>query len=99
MRQQLNWATAKTGAKYYVVSLESDIQAYHGRLLKARELYATARAAALRDDIKETAAEIDAFGALREAELGNAAKARRGLSSQRLPSVMRIHGRPDAGLT
>jgi hypothetical protein len=54
MRQQLNWATDKTGAKYYVVSLESDIQAYHGRLLKARELYATARAAALRDDIKET---------------------------------------------
>jgi DNA-binding winged helix-turn-helix (wHTH) protein/tetratricopeptide (TPR) repeat protein len=78
MRQQLNWAIAKTGAEYDVVSLESDTQAYHGRLVKARELYATATAAALRDDVKETAAEIEAFGALREAEVGNLAKARQG---------------------
>jgi predicted Zn-dependent protease len=81
MRQQLNWAIAKTGAEYNVISLESDTQAYHGRLVKARELNATARAAALRDDVKETSALIEAFGALREAEVGNSAKARQGAQS------------------
>jgi len=81
MRQQLNWAIGKTGAEYDVVSLESDTQAYHGRLVKARELDATARTAALRDDVKETAAEIEAGGALREAEVGNSAKARQGVQA------------------
>jgi eukaryotic-like serine/threonine-protein kinase len=81
MRQQLNWALGKTGAEYEVISLESDTQAYHGRLAKARELYAVARAAALRDDLKETAAEIEAAGALREAEVGNSAKARQGVQA------------------
>jgi DNA-binding winged helix-turn-helix (wHTH) protein/tetratricopeptide (TPR) repeat protein len=81
MRQQLNWAIGKTGAEYDIVSLESDTQAYHGRLVKARELNATARAAALREDVKETAAEIEAFGALREAEIGNSAKARQGVQA------------------
>jgi eukaryotic-like serine/threonine-protein kinase len=81
MRQQLNWAIGKTGAVYDVFSLESDTQAYHGRLVKARELDATARAAALRDDVKETAAEIEAAGALREAELGNSAKTRQGVQA------------------
>jgi hypothetical protein len=81
MREQLNWAIGKTGAEYDVISEESDTQAYHGRLLKARELYATARAAALRADVKETAAELDAFGALREAELGNAANAHQGVEA------------------
>jgi eukaryotic-like serine/threonine-protein kinase len=81
MRQQLNWAIGKTGAEYDIVSLESDTQAYHGRLVKARELYATARAAALRENVKETAALIEAAGALREAEVGNSAKARQGVQA------------------
>ncbi len=81
MRQQLNWAIGKRGVEYDVFSLESDTQAYHGRLVKARELYATARAAALRDNVKETAALIEAAGALREAEVGNSAKARQGVQA------------------
>jgi DNA-binding winged helix-turn-helix (wHTH) protein/predicted Zn-dependent protease len=81
MTQQLNWAIGKTGVEYEVFSLESDTQAYHGRLVKARELYATAKAAALRDEVKETAAEIEAGGALREAEIGNSAKARHGVQA------------------
>jgi tetratricopeptide (TPR) repeat protein len=61
--------------------LESDMEAYFGRLGKARELSQRAADTALREGEKETAAEITADVALREALYGNSAAARRDASA------------------
>jgi len=76
MQQEITWAMGKPGAEDILLSAESDSQAYHGRLQKARELSQRAEESARRNDSKETAAFWQGNGALREAEFGYASEAR-----------------------
>jgi eukaryotic-like serine/threonine-protein kinase len=75
MQQQINWAMGKPGAEDILLSAESDTQAYHGRLQKARELSQQAENSARRNDSKETAAFWQGNEALREAEFGETTEA------------------------
>ena len=60
-----------------ILSSQADTAAYYGRLGKARELSSRAVQSALSAGSKETAANWEATAAIREAEFGNAAAARR----------------------
>ena len=60
-----------------VLSMQSDTEAYYGRLREAREFSKQAIASALRAERKEEAAGWAATAALREAEFGNLAEARK----------------------
>jgi len=77
MAEQLAWATGKAGSEDILLSVQSDTEAYFGRLAKARELSQRAVDSAKRADAKETAAIWEVNSALREAALGNAVQARR----------------------
>ena len=59
-----------------MLSIQSDTEAYFGRLARARDFSRRAVDAAVRADSKETAALWQANAALREAEFGNAAAAK-----------------------
>ncbi len=76
MQQQVAWAMGKPGAEDILLSAESDTQAYHGRLQKARELSQQAENSARHNDSKETAAFWQGNEALREAEFGEINEAR-----------------------
>ena len=77
MAAQVDWAVGKPGAEDLMWSAQSDTEAYLGRLGKARELSLRAVDSALHAGAKETAAVWRANEALREAEFGNAAEARK----------------------
>jgi len=76
MKQQADWAIGKPGAEDQMLSLESDTEAWSGRLGKARELSRQAVESARRSDEKEPAALWQANAAIREALFGNADAAR-----------------------
>ncbi len=76
MRGDLLSARGKRWLGDAIVSSASDTEAYHGSLTAARELSAEAIDAADRNGAKETAALWRVNEALREAEIGNAARAR-----------------------
>jgi serine/threonine protein kinase/tetratricopeptide (TPR) repeat protein len=76
MASQVAWATNRPGDEDLLLSLQSDTEAYFGRLRKARELSRRAFDSALRADSKDTAALWQASAALREAEFANVAQAR-----------------------
>jgi tetratricopeptide (TPR) repeat protein len=76
MRQQLDWAAGQSGEENWLLSAQSDTEAYFGRLAKAREFSQRAVESARRADAKETAALWQANAALREAEFGNLSFAR-----------------------
>jgi serine/threonine protein kinase/tetratricopeptide (TPR) repeat protein len=75
MRQQLAWFRDKP-EETWGLSLESDTEAYVGRLRKARELTSRAVDAAVRADSSEAGAISLDNSALREAAFGNAIEAR-----------------------
>lgn len=75
--RQLLWATGRAGAEDFLLSLESDTQAYSGKLADARELSRRAIESARAGGQNETAALWQANAALREAEFGNADSARK----------------------
>ena len=77
MQEQLNWAIGKPGAEAMMLSTQSDTEAYSGLLAKSREFSQRAVDAATRADSRESAAQWRANEALREAEFGNAAEARK----------------------
>ena len=77
MKQQADWAIEKAGAEDQMFSLESDTEAWSGRLGKARELSRQAVESARRNDEQEAAALWQANAALREALFGNAEAARK----------------------
>ena len=79
MEKELAWATGKPGVEDAFLSMQSDTEAYYGRLSRAREFSRRAVESATRADNKETAAFWQMDGALREAELGNAGAARQQL--------------------
>ncbi|MGP0099898.1 MAG: protein kinase domain-containing protein [Terriglobales bacterium] len=79
MEQQLAWIAGKP-EEATLLSMQSDTEAYYGRMGKAREFSRRAVDSAVRADSKETAAYWEVNAALREAELGNAALARQGVA-------------------
>jgi serine/threonine protein kinase/tetratricopeptide (TPR) repeat protein len=76
MKQQEDWSVGKPGAEDWMLSLESDTEAWSGKLGKARELSRQAVESARRSDEKEPAALWQANAAIREALFGNAEVAR-----------------------
>jgi eukaryotic-like serine/threonine-protein kinase len=77
MQRQVDWATGKSGAEDVLLSYHSDTEAFSGHLGKARELSRQAMGSARRSGETETQAEWEMNAALREAEFGNTAQARR----------------------
>jgi serine/threonine protein kinase/tetratricopeptide (TPR) repeat protein len=76
MKNQLDWSVGKKGAEEYFLLAQSDTYAYYGQFQKARDFSERAVQTAIRADTQETAADWRARAALREAEVGNSAKAR-----------------------
>jgi eukaryotic-like serine/threonine-protein kinase len=77
MRKQLTAAMGKPGFEDEMLSIQSDTEAYFGRLARAREFTEKARESALRAENKEGATLWQLFGALHEAEAGNLDRARK----------------------
>ncbi|MFZ0479863.1 MAG: protein kinase [Terriglobales bacterium] len=77
MAEQLEWASGKPGVEDVFLSLQSDTEAFHGHADKAREFSWRAVESAKQNDEKEIAAQWRLESALREAEFGNRAKARK----------------------
>ncbi len=80
MKEQVDWAEGKPGDEDLLLSLQSDTEAYYGRMSKAQEFTRRAVDSAVRSDSKEAAAEWQANAASREAELGNNASAKQGVT-------------------
>jgi len=77
LTQQQQWFAARPDLAPYGLSLESDTEAYAGRLTKARNLTRQSVDSAVRADSKENGAIWWESAALREAAFGNSAEARR----------------------
>ena len=77
MQEQSSWARGKPGAEDGQLSDESDTEAYYGRLRNARDLTRQAVESAKRNGSADTAALWQINEALREAEFGNTAFARK----------------------
>lgn len=71
MERQVAWAAGRPGDEDVLASMESDTDAYYGRVSQARDLTRRAIELAVRSGTKETAALWEVNAALREAELGN----------------------------
>jgi tetratricopeptide (TPR) repeat protein/predicted Ser/Thr protein kinase len=76
-QQQLAWAAERPQEGDWLLSAQSDTEAYFGRLSKAREFSQHAIDSAAHFDAKETAALWQVNAALREAEFGNTGPAQR----------------------
>ena len=76
MEQQLAWGAGRSREEDWLLSTQSDTEAYFGHLVRAREFSRRSVDSALRADAKETGALWQANAALREAELGNDSSAR-----------------------
>ena len=81
MAEQVSWAAGKSGDEDAQLSIQSDTEAYYGRMSKARDLSRRSVDSALRADSKEAAALWQVNAALREAEMGNIAFAQQGVTS------------------
>ncbi len=81
MEQQVAWGAGKPGDEDLLLSAQSDTEAYYGRMSKARDFSRRAMDSAARADSKETAALWQVNAALREAELGNPAAAKQGVTA------------------
>jgi len=77
MKEQVKWATGKSGAENTLLSAESDTRAYYGRLTEARSFTHRAVASAKQTNANDAAAGWEVNAALREAEFGNAVQAGR----------------------
>jgi serine/threonine protein kinase len=77
MELQVAWGAGKPGDEDVLLSMQSDTEAYFGRMTKARDYSRRAMDSAVRSDSKEKAALWQVNAALREAELGNGGGARR----------------------
>jgi tetratricopeptide (TPR) repeat protein len=81
MQQQVAWGAGKPGDEDALLSMQSNTEAYYGRLSQARDFSRRAVDSAVRADSKETAAFWQANAALREAEVGNTAFGRQGVAA------------------
>jgi eukaryotic-like serine/threonine-protein kinase len=76
MQQQFNWGMGKPVVEEFMLSVQSDTEAYFGRLNRAREFSRRAVESAKHNDAAEPAALLQAQAAMHEVELGNPAQAR-----------------------
>ena len=81
MERQVAWGTGKPGDEDPLLFLQSETEAYYGRLSKARGFSRRAVDSAVRADSKETAAFWEVNAARREAELGNTPYAKQGVTA------------------
>ena len=82
MQQQLSWAVDKPGNDDdWILSAQSDTEAYYGLLNQARDFSRRAVDSAIRSDAKETAALWQIDAAQHEAEVGNMMEARQGVTA------------------
>ena len=81
MKRQVDAVRNELGVEDILFSGESDTEAFHGRLEKAREFSTRAIKSALHAEEKETAALWQLNSALREAEFGNLERARQDVKS------------------
>ena len=93
MHEQSLWARGKPSAEDGQLSDDSDTEAYYGRLRKARELTRQAVESAKRNAGTDTAALWQVNEALREAEFGNTALARKAVAD-----TMALSSKPDVEL-
>ena len=77
IEQQLAWAAGRPGEEDLMLSMQSDADAYHGQLTRARDYSLRALTLAERANSTERAALRQAKLGLREAWVGNAQAARR----------------------
>jgi serine/threonine protein kinase/tetratricopeptide (TPR) repeat protein len=77
MERQVDWAAGKPQIEDLLLSFQSDTEAYYGRLAKARNFSRRAVDAAVRNSSIENAAMWRVNAAMREAEFGNNAVAKR----------------------
>jgi serine/threonine protein kinase/Tfp pilus assembly protein PilF len=75
--QRLAIASDNPGSEDGLLASQADTEAWYGRLAKARQLTRNAIESARHNDVTEAAAFYQAESALREAELGNRAQARK----------------------
>ena len=75
--QRLAIGSDNPGSEDGLLASQADTEAWYGRLAKARELTRNAIESARHNDVTEAAAFYQAESALREAELGNRAQARK----------------------
>jgi tetratricopeptide (TPR) repeat protein len=75
MQHYFDASMGKPGIEDIVLTMRSDVEAYYGRLGKAREFSQRAEESARKNGAKETASLWQAYAALHEAEFGNAAEA------------------------
>ena len=80
MERDVAWAASRPGEEDQMLTVHADTQAYYGRLAKARDLARRASDSAVRSDAKESGAQWLVFQAVREAEVGNSALARQGVT-------------------
>ena len=78
MNQQVAWGVGKPGEEDPLLSMQSDTEAFYGRLGAARDFSRRAVDSAVRADAKEVAATWQANASLREEEFGNRSEARQG---------------------
>jgi eukaryotic-like serine/threonine-protein kinase len=76
MQEQAAFAMDKPGVEDWMFSIQSDTEAYSGRLAKARDYSRQAVDSAKRNGTKEAAALWRINEAMREVEFGNSARAR-----------------------
>ena len=81
MQRQFAWGSGKAGIEDFFFSYASDAHAYFGRVTEARAETKKAVDSAQRNGEKETAAQWQLDGALREAEFGNSDRARQEVAS------------------
>ncbi len=93
MQEQSSWARGKPAAEDGQLSDDSDTEAYYGRLRVARELTRQAVESAKRNAGTDTAALWQVNEALREAEFGNTALARKAVAD-----TMALSSKPDIEL-
>ena len=81
MEQQLAWGAGRPGDEEGLLSAQSDTEAYYGRLSKARDFTRRAVELSVRGDSREAAALFQIDAALRDAEIGNTASAKKGVKA------------------
>jgi eukaryotic-like serine/threonine-protein kinase len=79
MKKQVTATAGKLGDEDVLLSTQSDTEAFHGNMGKAREFSREAVNSALSGDSQEIAALWQVNAALRDAEVGNVALARQGV--------------------
>jgi eukaryotic-like serine/threonine-protein kinase len=91
MAQQVAWSSSKLGIEDVLLGYEAETTAYFGQVRKAREFSRQAVASAEHAEQRETAADYEAYAAVREALFGFPTKAQ-----QQAAAALRLSAGRDA---